>query len=278
VWSLCPYHEDTKRPSLSITISGKYKGCYKCWTCGKRGRLRGDQLKTLKVKSGNDVGPNLPVKWDKFRQACVNNLKKYPLLKIQLAKSLNVSEKSLDLWDLGFDGESFTIPMVRYDNYKFRKNNYFMGMQKRYFDGTKKCVPSSILGYFLPRKVCFPAIHELYQNGVYTLFICEGWTDALAISDLGLFSIARPNCNFTCGLTSVVSVIEDHFSIYRSIVVPDNDKVGRVGAKEVKHILRDNGYMTYIFNFKGDKDIRDFILRVGKEKVKELLSYKEGYR
>ena len=53
--------------------------------------------------------------WKQHSQSCLRNLEKFPLLKLGLAKELNVSTYSLDAFSVGYDGDAFTIPMYRED-------------------------------------------------------------------------------------------------------------------------------------------------------------------
>ena len=53
--------------------------------------------------------------WRQFNKSCYDNLQRFPLLKLGLAKQLGVGIKSLDDWLVGYDGQSFTIPMFRED-------------------------------------------------------------------------------------------------------------------------------------------------------------------
>lgn len=275
IWSPCPFHDDNKRPNLSITIKGTYKGRYKCWACGAEGRLKNDQLRQLKVSVTSEIGEeSLPINWKGFVRACEINLKQHPLLKIQLAKQMNVSLETLDLWPIGFDGEYYTLPMVRYDSpIGKRHNNYYSGVQKRGFSGEKKCVRSSTLGYFLPKTACYPAITDDEISYMESIYICEGWSDALSVSDLGLFSIARPNCDFIGGLYRTVHIICDLFDTWGNIIIiADNNKVGKNGAYSAKIVVQDI-VATKVFSFDKAKDIRELIKLQGKEQIKkELLS------
>lgn len=272
VWLYCPFHKDTIRPNLSISLLDKYYGRYKCWACSAKGWLSKEQMNELllsPVVYKNDKH-NLQTRWKQFTENCYDNLQKFPLLKLGLAKELNVSTKSLDEWLVGFDGGSFTIPMFREDLAEYSKQGGFCGVQRRFPDGSKKCVISSHLGLMYPYNYI----------GDYYLFICEGFSDAISVWDLGLQSIARPHCRYTDGIEGFLGEVVDE-AVERIIIIPDNDVVGREGAEQLQDEL--DGLCYYeegwdedcnitIFSFDGAKDVRQLIQLKGKEVVrKELL-------
>ena len=275
VWCYCCFHKDTIRPNLSISLLDKYYGRYKCWACSAEGYLNSKQMDALNLL--NSIIPhkndkhNLQTRWKQFAETCYDNLQKFPLLKLGLARELNVSVKSLDKWLVGYDGNSFTIPMFREDLAEYNKQRGFCGIQRRFPDGTKRCITGSRLGLMYP-----------YQYiGDYYMFICEGFSDAISVWDLGLQSVARPHCRHTEGVTELFSDILD--SVETIVIVPDNDTVGMEGAYQLQDELEELYYYDdgnewetdcdiSIFSFNGAKDIREYITLKGKDCVRRELN------
>ena len=271
VWSYCPYHKDTIRPNLSISLLDKYYGRYKCWACPAEGYLSKEQMSKLSLSHTvykNNIR-NLHTLWCQFSESCHNNLHRFPLLKLGLAKELNVSIKSLNDWLIGYDGRSFTIPMFREDLPEYRREKGFCGIQRRFPDGTKRCITGSHLGLMYPYN----------QIGDYYIFICEGFSDGISVWDLGLQSIARPHCRYTDGIVEFTG--EGFEGIEHIIIIPDNDTVGREGAKQLQDELEGLCYddgggweedcIITILPFDGAKDIRKYIELKGKDVVKKEL-------
>jgi len=276
VWSYCCYHKDTIRPNLSISLLDKYYGKCKCWACNKEGQLSYAQMDKL-LLSRSIVYKNdrdkLLTRWNVFNKSCYDNLQKFPLLKLGLAKELNIRTKSLDEWQVGYDGVSFTIPMFREDLSEYYREGGLCGVQRRFPDGAKRCVKGSHLGWMY-------SYEHILSDGY--IFICEGFSDGISVYDLGLNSMARYNCRHTEG-------IEDYFEgvlegIDTVIIIPDNNIVGMEGAEQLRDELDglyysddewgDGEVSATIFSFDGAKDVRQLIQLKGKDYVrKELRRY-----
>ncbi len=272
-WSLCPYHKDILRPNLSISLLDRYYGRYKCWACGRAGCLTKEQTDKLSLSDSipykNDRH-KFSIMWKVYNKSCYDNLQKYPLLKLGLAKQLNISIASLDDWLVGYDGDAFTISMYREDLGEYKREDGICGIQRRFPDGTKRCVSGSRLGLMYPRILI----------GDYYLFICEGFSDAIAIWDLGLQSIARPHCRYVEGIGDFLGYSLG--CIDNIIIIPDNDTVGLNGARQLRDELDEvvvcqdeSGYdidcEISIFSFDGVKDIREYISVRGKQQVRQEL-------
>lgn len=262
VWSLCPCHKDINRPNLSISLLDRYYGRWKCWACGRNGCLSKEQMGRLNLSSLTGVHKNnsksLLTRWKLFTESCCDNLKKFPLLKLGLAKELNINIKKLDEWLVGFDGTSFTIPMFREDLTEYNLDKGFCGVQRRFPDGTKRCITGSRLGLMYPYGYI----------GDYYIFICEGFSDAISVWDLGLQSIARPHCRHTDGIEELFDFVLEE--VEEIIIIPDNDTVGREGAEQLQSILGVD-YDCRIHYFSGAKDIRELIRLKGKDYVRQDL-------
>ncbi len=263
LWSYCVFHKDTTRPNFSISLEEKYLGRYKCWACGKEGWLSKKQVASLSLSNYTvyeTYTKKLSLRWLKFTNDCKKNLQRFPLLKIELASQLNVSTKSVDEWGIGFDGRAYTIPMYREDLSEFSRERGICGVQRRFSGGDKRSVLGSRLGFMYSWD---------YLEDACTLFICEGFSDAINVWDLGFQSVARPNCHFTTGFWYFLTEIG-----YESVVIiPDNDDVGISGANK---LCDEIGEVTdcIVYEFDGAKDIRELIKIKSKSFVKqELMRY-----
>lgn len=275
VWAYCVYHKDTLRPNLSISLLDRYYGRYKCWACSAEGYLSKEQMSKLNLSGciiyKNSIN-NLHTLWKDYNKICYNNLQKFPLLKLGLAKELNVSIQSLDRWLVGYDNYSFTIPMFREDLEEYYREIGFCGTQRRFSDGSKRCVTGSRLGWMYPYN---------YLNSEGYLFICEGFSDGISVYDLGLNVISRPHCRHIDGILEYFEYVLE--GIDTVIIIPDNDTVGIDGAEHLADEL-DNKSPHYdedgfemdcdniIFSFDGAKDVRELIQQKGKDYVKQELS------
>ena len=254
-WSLCPYHKDTTRPNLSITLTPDYYGTYRCWACGQYGRLSDEQMNKLSLQVTEDnVKRKTSSELLKLKATYIDNLNKYPLLSYGLAKEFNVNVPLLKTWQVGYDGSSFCIPM--YDMTGIR------GIQRRFPDGYKCCVEGSRLGYFMRT--------DMWREELDFIFMCEGFSDTIAVNSLGFVSIGRPNCSFLKGITDLILGFEYEELLPHFVIIPDNDKVGIDGAnalaKEIKYYAD-----VSIFKFDGARDIREYIKLKGKPQVQKEL-------
>ena len=271
VWCLCPWHEDSSRPNLSISLNPEYIGRYKCWACNRDGRLNMEQIAHLDLKANNEykhdytMTPKMMTRWLQYTKDCKGFLERYPLLKISLAKQLGVPTKALDDWRVGWDGNAYTIPM--YTCTGAYRDGGIVGVIRRFPDGTKKAVYGSRLGWMFP------------VNGHWdetTLYICEGFTDALALHNLGKLVVARPNCHYVEGVESLVAEFSEEVDL-NVIIVPDNDKVGIEGATKLLDIISAR-WNCMMLHFTDSKDIREYINRRGKDNTLKLLhTYEEDY-
>ena len=265
VWTYCPFHSDSTTPNLSISLSDKYLGKYKCWACNKEGRLTNRQIEILGLKNSYAYKVDytkLSMRWERYIKSCKENIQKFPLFKIALATQLNVSTQSLDDWMVGYDGDAYIIPMYREDLGEYTREAGLCGAQRRFPDGTKRSTYGSALGYMYP-------IEDEQPLGEEALFICEGFSDAINIWDLGYSSIARPNCHF---MDSIIPVLyEIGAEVLDIVIVPDNDEVGKSGADLLlREVSRE--FDCTIFNFDGAKDIRQLIRLRGKDYVSNELA------
>lgn len=259
-WAFCPYHNDNNRPNISITLSSEYYGAWKCWACGKHGKLSKVELNKLNLKEHEVYRNNSKMKtrWDDLAFSYIKKLNSLPLLKQGLANEFNVNPGLMNKWRVGYDGNAFTIPMYVGDN-----GEEICGIQRRFPNGKKCCVTGSKLGIMYPI-TCYYASDPL--------FICEGFSDAICVNDLGYNSIARPHCYFNDLDNYLAGYIWEHI-----IIIPDNDEVGVKGGQALCNYLYE-AYSEQIveltmitMEYKGVKDVRELIQKKGKDYVKTLL-------
>jgi len=268
-WSYCPFHDDTHRPNVSITLYGKYGGRWKCWACNKSGTLSDGEMSLLNIeplKEYNTHSSNYRVRWGRLITSYKENLNRFPLLREGLVHELNIQTRLLNHWDVGYDGQAFTIPML--------EDGQWVGVQRRFPDGKKCCITGSKLGV-MGNNSC-----GVWKN--MPLFICEGFTDAIAVGDLGFSSIARPHCHFVEGVIDYLNYGDEGYGDEGEeeeewnniIIVPDNDAVGIEGANNLLDSIRKNVSFydrLDMFEFSGAKDVRELIKLKGKDKVKTEL-------
>jgi 5S rRNA maturation endonuclease (ribonuclease M5) len=121
-------------------------------------------------------------------------------------------------WRIGWDGEAYTLPCV---------NGYeeLNGIMRRFPDKHKVWVSRSRNGLFIPKL-------KSWQGNV---FVCEGWSDAAALIDMGFRAIARSNCE--TGAEDIKTLLRRRNEVQRVTVVADNDEVGMRGAKRLARSL-----------------------------------------
>lgn len=148
------------------------------------------------------------------------NLDKLEALSVELG--LNLDNMRLK-WGLGWDGEAYTIPAK--DGF-----GQLNGIMRRFPDGEKVWVSRSRNGLFMPK----------LKSWEGNLFICEGWTDACALVDLGFRAVARSNCQ--TGLQYLKQLLGSHPGIAQACIVGDNDPNnvhGDVGQKGMDKLARE---------------------------------------
>lgn len=251
-WAYCPFHNDIKKPNLSITLEEPFYGHYKCWACGRSGTLTSRQLQKLGLRGMKRDKPS-SIDWNAlYLMYC----KDRPGKKSPLAELWNVSIPTVWDFSCGWDGEAYTFPM-------YNAAEECTGIQRRFENGSKSMVQGSKLGLFIPTGLA-------YEN---TLFITEGVSDACAVHDLGFEVIGRTSCN-TCE-DIIIDFINFEPEINRVVLIPDNDRVGLEGCHNLEVSIDDKCYVAIgHFCYKGCKDIREYIAKVGKERVRnELRTY-----
>jgi hypothetical protein len=155
-----------------------------------------------------------------------------------LSQQLGVSAQSLKRLNIGWDGKAYTFPMSN----GFGK---LIGIRRRFTDGCKVSVKGSKAGLFIPTGL----------TGNKRLLICEGATDTAAALDLGFDAIGRPNCNSRIEMTAQAARGRAEI-----VIVGDNDKAGRAGAKKLADALALHySSVKVISPPEGIKDLRQWL-------------------
>ena len=254
-WCFCHYHNDTHTPNLCITLNGKYAGRWKCWACGKYGSLDKDQ--NIVVLNKDKINKCPATDWNKLQRYYNTKLDSYPLVKLAFANQLDINMRTLDYFYIGYSGASITIPM-------YRRPYYISGIQRQFPDRGKCNIRGSQLGMFMP-----------YWNSYLNeevIYLCEGFSDTIAVYDLELPSIGIPSCGFFKRYVEefLYSVFdnEEYRHEYRIVIIPDNNKESLRYSNSLADYL---GCDTTLFKFSGAKDVRELIAKKGKECVRKEL-------
>jgi hypothetical protein len=178
------------------------------------------QKKAVKKRS------NRCVNWKNIATHYYNTSRRKFALIEELANGLGLKDpgKMRNAWRIGWDGEAFTLPSM---------NGYeeLTGIMRRFPDGHKVWVSRSRNGLFIPKL-------KTWQGN---LFVCEGWSDAAALIEMGFRAIARSNCE--TGTEDIKTLLRRRNEVERVTVVADNDPdnvhgdVGQRGAKRLARAL-----------------------------------------
>jgi len=253
IWALCPYHNDTNRPNLSISIVDKYYGHYKCWACPAEGWLSESQKQSLRtdIMSKKYNKPYNPIDW-----VALNNVYRDCYIGLYPDIPFNVNRQTL--WQLRcgwcIENNAYTFPFRN-------ENNEIIGIQLRYPDGSKCCIEGSRLGLFIPQGIDWSK-----QD---TIFITEGVSDLATLLDMEFIGIGRPSAN-SCEdlITAFHTNCAEEVNYW---IMTDGDAVGCKAAINLKYKMRYFGLVTNIIYPNKYKDLREWVSIEGKDKVKEVL-------
>lgn len=126
-----------------------------------------------------------------------------------LASELNVSEESLKLLRVGWNGTAATFPM-------YNARGMIIGIRLRFPSAEKKSIRGGRQGCFVP---------TVRRDGLTLL--CEGPTDTAAALTLGFDAIGRPSS--LGGDAYIPALCRDR----RCVVIADNDDAGMRGARRL---------------------------------------------
>lgn len=251
VWSYCPYHKDTIRPNLSISLLDKYYGRYKCWACSAEGYLSKEQIESLNMPKKKKRDKPIAINWASLTLSYYNNYR--PAIEgVIITELWNVCGDSLSVFNVGWDNEAYTFPM-------YNSILEVTGIQRAWISGKKKAVHGSQLGLFVPITI-----------NTKILFITEGVSDAIALYDIGFSVIGKPCATFGD------NIIKDFICnklISKVIIIPDNNDAGKKSCNNIIKTIKD--IVNYsVFQFDNVKDVRQLIQLKGKDYVRrELRKY-----
>ena len=168
---------------------------------------------------------------------------------------LGLSKQTLDVYRVGWDGESFTIPMYN--------TKEIIGIQRRFPDGSKSCVEGSQLGLF---KNSFLPYCEKKK-----IIICEGFSDAATATECGYWGLGYPSASF--GHQLVVDFLV-RAAITNVTIVADNNSVGQKSAEKIRDFCEQKCIGNRIVQVKPYKDLREFYEKEGEQSTVKLLKGK----
>lgn len=240
----CPKHVDTK-PSLCINKvwhNGRPVGYFYCYSCGYTGMVDREKVIALsKIEAKTRIPTNID--WAK------ENARLQKTLAYTLPDKLfNVDWYRMHTYGIGWDGKAYTFPM-------YNSNRDVIGIQRRWPDGTKKCIEGSRLGLFLPE-------HTAPRMG-----IVEGVSDAIIAHECGLPTIGLPcaACGHEMAKTFVLLNNVDEV-----LLIGDNNEAGRNSVDKLKRIFP-HGIFIRSIDPKAHKDLRDYYDTHGKDATRRLL-------
>jgi hypothetical protein len=207
--------------------------------CGSAGWLHilDGSFKPVKVKEKN----SMPINWNKLNKYYMDNLRKgqglYGTHFEDAMADWGVSERVMDLLQLGYDGDAYTLPMR---NARLE----IIGIQRRFTNGGKRMVKGSKNGLFVPTP---------FGQTKWPVLICEGASDTATALELGQLAVGRPNCN------SCLVMVRGMSTRGYITIVADNDIPGLKGADRLfKSTLKLAFSVTMVIPPTGIKDLRDW--------------------
>jgi len=242
LWVRCPFHPDTKA-SLIINLTGRFAGRWHCFGCGKSGNaneLLGEDLLFVPTHEERPA----------FSEAYYQRVLAAGTLPKALADEWRVFVPALMAYGIVWDGEKHLAPMYSID----RK---ICGVQRRYPNGRKICERGSRLGLFLPFNGQPGKYNTLWQvPHSHPCLITEGLSDATVAYHLGYYAIGKPAAMVGADMAAEFC---HRNGVSRIGVVPDNDTVGRTGAKAVVLYARQMGIDARLCPVPPDfKDLREW--------------------
>jgi|TARA_R100000084_G_C4585592_1_gene115880 DNA primase len=156
-----------------------------------------------------------------------------------IVRSLGLPQRYLQVLGLGWSAKAgaYTFPMKNHEG-------QVVGVRLRYPDGKKLSAKGSKAGLFMADKVD--------TDGV--LLVAEGPTDTAALMTTGHQVVGRPSCNG--GTNFVYQMISWRTSL---VIVADNDKPGKEGAKRLAEICKCKTKSVKIIIPRKGSDAKDWL-------------------
>lgn len=176
------------------------------------------------------------------------------------ARSMGLLVSALRDLQTGWDGESWTTPMR---NGKLK----IVGIQRRFADGMKRCVPGSHGRLFVP----------LSLNNENPLYLAEGASDTAALRGLDLPVVGLFNAGGNA--EQVIELLAGR----RAVLIADNDarsKPGQIGGREraatfCRRLRAAGVHLRIVHPPAPYKDARELLTRAGWGR-EEFLAYADG--
>jgi DNA primase len=246
--ALCPYHKETV-PSLMIHRNGERAGQWICRGCGAYGRLNktemqqfGCRITKIKRKSSDQ--------WEKLQQFYHTNYK-YNIAGFpsDFYNWWDVQKETYIKAGIGLDyiNQCLTFPMRN-------ATGQIVGIQRRFWDGTKKFIFGSEFGLF----------YDWPVKPKSQLIVCEGITDGLTISDWNYWTVSIASA------TMISQKIIDFIFAFQPkcvILLADNDNAGISLMHKIRseYLKKFNKSAALIIPSSPYKDIRELKQGIGSE-------------
>jgi len=249
LWCECSKHDYLKKPPLCINkaeINGKPKGYGYCFSCAYRIDVPPEEVDKMSKKK-TICRKSVPVDWIKLSSDY--QMKSFIEGKYHiLEQEWNV--ETLLKYGIGWDGEAHTFPMRREDG-------VIVGIQRRFPNGDKLCVPGSQLGLFMPN-----------MQIVSPIVIVEGLSDASVATECGCWGLGLPSAVF--GHAMAGKFLDAWNYSGKVLYVADANEAGKKSAEKMKKFLT-NGFDYGIIQMEKYGDLREFYLNEGKTETVKLL-------
>ena len=263
LWSLCWKHNDLHRPNLSLTYTGRYRGRFRCWACSFAGKVTDSTLQEILKRC--DTGKrkcitksaNYLQQYLVSRQGLICGAPKESLAILGLPKGIDLDV--IGRLKPGWTGKSLLFPL-------YNEEMSLVGVHQR---PEKRNLKGSTIGIFAPK--------DMLLNFEEPLLICEGVTDLICLLLMGFNALGRFSAN-TCN--NIIKEIITDTDITRVIIIPDNDEIGKIGAKKLKQDLQSIVSCDILYVDERFKDVKDWYnnepIEIAETITKKVLSF-EGY-
>lgn len=263
----CPFHDDAT-PSFSVALAGDAIGAWHCFACGEKGNLF-SLVKRLGKKSNAETFQALGVESERSGRG--------ELRLEEFLKSKRIGRETAERWGVyegragGEDGTELRCVVMPYHKIGSAEALY----RKRRFSGTPKF---DVVGKNGPAVPYAPKNFPQIPTGA--LFLCEGETDALALSEAGHQALGIGGAN---GVGAAWKEMPDLSRLEEIRICVDDDDAGLDFATEIARRLaaRGSGFeggvalvfaSEYADEGDGCKDVSDLWTRYGRSVVDSLAS------
>lgn len=260
--AFCPEHNDVNTPNVTITKRGKYIGRWKCWACGAKGTVSDMILEGINKTIICQPKKRVDINWKSLNRYYVNKGKLNSTKLLELSENLDIPLHTLVSIGIGYDGRAYTFPV--YD-----ENKKVIGIALRFPDGSKRMIRGSQVGIYLGNNV----LDLSWATTKKQLVICEGATDLATIMRIhttpaiGMFNNETP-----------IEIVYNYILKYKpdkTIIFPDGDKPGVLGANKVARRLMDITHVK-VFPMPAGYDVRRYCTEKGKEAITYILECIHG--